>query len=295
MSKLEFKKLNNIKIEPVVKKDFSKSKVKGKAYFAEPYANIALIARKKSGKSTLIYEIVKNCASTKTIVYIFASTVEKDDTYKELVKMLEKKQMTYYTFMSIKDGTDDMLKAIIDDLKQSHGENGVIKEMVDEGCDSDAEDEFGNRKKKLLPIMCSAEEVEKVKKEEKAEKRAKKKATKLYPKYMFIFDDLSTELKNKNVDFLLKTNRHYCSKVVVSTQWLSDLLPSSRRQMDYYILFKGLPTEKLEAVFKDADLHINYEEFLKLYEEATKEDYSFLYIDVKNASFRRRFDTEIIL
>lgn len=284
--KFEFKKINKIEINPVVTKDFSKDKVKGKAYFAEPYANIALIARKKSGKSTLIYEIVKNCASTKTIVYIFASTVEKDDTYKELIKMLEKREMTYHTFMSIKEGGTDQLQMIMEDLKHKSG--GI----------PDAEDEPISQRPGhpgLLPMYCSVAEEIGEKKKALAAKKNRKKATKLYPKYMFIFDDLSTELKNKHVDFLLKTNRHYQSKVIVSTQWLSDLLPSSRRQMDYYILFKGLTPEKLEAVFQDADLHIDYETFLKLYEHATEEPYSFLYIDVKNATFRRRFDTEIIL
>ena len=147
----------------------------------------------------------------------------------------------------------------------------------------------------LLPIVCSAEERMVEKKKETRKKAARKKATKIYPKYMFIFDDLSTELKNKNVDFLLKRNRHIQSKVLISTQWLNDLLPSSRRQMDYYILFGGLTPEKLEAVYKDADLHVDYPMFVKVYEAATAEKYSFLYIDVPNASFRKKFNTEISL
>lgn len=292
-SKFEFKQINKIEVKPVVSKDFSKRKVKGKAYYAEPFANIALIARKKSGKSTVIYETVENCASTKTVVYIFASTVEKDDTYKELLKMLDEREITYHTFMSIKEDGVDQLKGIIDELKKT---NGAIPEM--EGSDDDGEpkpDGCLTGENGLLPIVCSAEERVVQKKKEVKKKDAKKKATKLYPKYMFIFDDLSTELKNKYVDFLLKMNRHIQAKVLISTQWLNDLLPSSRRQMDYYILFKGLTPEKLEAVYKDADLHVDYETFVEVYEAATVKKYSFLYIDVGGATFRQNFNTEITL
>jgi hypothetical protein len=178
---------------------------------------------------------------------------------------------------------------VIEELKKSgHG----IPEMDGAG-DDDGDESKDTSAPQMIPMYCSVQEEIAEKKKAVRSKSARKKATKLYPKFMFIFDDLSMELKNKNVDFLLKTNRHYQSKVLVSTQWLTDLLPSSRRQMDYYILFKGLPPEKLEAVYKDADLHIDYETFLKLYETATAEMYSFLYIDVKNATFRRKFNTEI--
>ena len=36
--------------------------------------------------------------------------------------------------------------------------------------------------------------------------------------------DLSTELKSRSLLALLKKNRHYRSKLIISSQWLHDLL-----------------------------------------------------------------------
>jgi hypothetical protein len=113
--------------------------------------------------------------------------------------------------------------------------------------------------------------------------------------YIIVFDDLSTELKSKSLVGLLKKNRHFKAKIIIASQYYLDLLPESRKQMDYFLLFKSQSLDKLQAIYKDADLSIDYETFLKLYKDATEEKYSFLYIDCGQESFRKKFDKELII
>eukprot|EP00732_Lithocolla_globosa_P002502 Lithocolla_globosa_v1_NODE_1658_length_2414_cov_455.281475.p1 type:complete len:170 gc:universal NODE_1658_length_2414_cov_455.281475:1520-1011(-) len=120
-----------------------------------------------------------------------------------------------------------------------------------------------------------------------------KKPKKISQKYLIIFDDIASELKDPYVSQLLKTNRHYKSKVIISSQWLNDITPQSRRQIDFYLLFSGINMKKLEELYNDADLSISFEEFVNIYNIATRQKYHFLYIDSNNSEFRINFNTSI--
>lgn len=61
--------------------------------------------------------------------------------------------------------------------------------------------------------------------EPKEKKKKSKKSKYLAPEYMIIFDDLSSELKSRSLLSLLKFNRHFKAKLIISSQWLHDLLP----------------------------------------------------------------------
>jgi hypothetical protein len=78
--------------------------------------------------------------------------------------------------------------------------------------------------------------------------------------------------------------------VILSSQYVNDLSPESRKQIDYWILFGGHKIEKLTTIYNDADLNIPLETFLSLYNHATDEKYSFLYIDTRESKFRKDFD-----
>src|SRR6185437_11733738 len=75
--------------------------------------------------------------------------------------------------------------------------------------------------------------------EETDKKRKKERVSKYQaPEYIIIFDDLSSELKSRSLLSLLKFNRHFKSKLIISSQWLHDLLPESRKQIDLFLIFK---------------------------------------------------------
>src|SRR5690606_19545696 len=109
------------------------------------------------------------------------------------------------------------------------------------------------------------------------------------PKIIFVLDDLGSQLKANSVDDLLKTNRHYHSKVLISSQYPHDLSIQGRRQLDYCLLFGGMTIEKLQILYNDFDLNIDFDLFHKLYQHATEKKYQFLYIDIRDNTFRRGF------
>ena len=113
---------------------------------------------------------------------------------------------------------------------------------------------------------------------------------------MIVFDDLSNELKSTQLLSLMKKNRHYKSKLIISSQYLNDLLPASRKQLDIIILFKGLPEHKVKEIYKDSDISIaSFDTFYKIYKEATVKPFSFLYIDTRGDKLRMNFDKEFII
>ena len=125
--------------------------------------------------------------------------------------------------------------------------------------------------------------------EEEEEEKKPKKSKFRSPEYLIILDDLSNELKNPALKALLKKNRHFKSKVIVSSQYLNDLEPESRKQMDYILVFKGQPQKKLDEIYRDADVAVSPEEFYEIYKSATESLYSFLYIDRGTDTFRKNF------
>ena len=113
------------------------------------------------------------------------------------------------------------------------------------------------------------------------------------PEYIIVFDDLSNELKSRTLLGLLKKNRHFKTKLIISSQWINDLLPESRKQIDLFLIFKGFPERKLTEIYKDCDSGLPFDTFYKLYKKATKKPYSFLYIG--SDSYRCNFDKQFIL
>ena len=131
---------------------------------------------------------------------------------------------------------------------------------------------------------------------EKSTKKKKHKKCKFQaPEYMIILDDLSSELKSRSLLSLLKFNRHFKAKLIISSQWIHDLLPESRKQIDLFLIFKGFPQSKLQEIYKDCDSSVPFETFCAIYKKSTKLPHSFLYIDSRSDSFRRNFDSEFII
>ena len=266
--------INDIKIKPIKASADNELESKGSAFFENAYSNIYLCAKKKSGKSTCLYNIVRSCINKYTKVYIFCSTVHKDPIYKYLISKFKRKGVEYETFTEL---DEDILREIISEIKNN----------VEEDEDS-AEDQPLIRQETAADILRS-KMFERIEEAEQREYKPKY----LSPEYLFIFDDMGNSLKCRSIDQLLKTNRHFKSRVIISSQYLNDLSIASRMQLDYILLFKGMSFEKLEETYKNLDISISLPEFMEMYTIATNEPYSFFYIDIRNDRFRKNFDTEI--
>lgn len=238
--------------------------IKGSALFSELFANIFLCARKKSGKTSAIFKIIKECSGLNTTIIAFVSTLYKDANWLTIQKYCELKKIPFvgHTSMTV-DGVN-----LLEEFVQSK------QEKPEEPTEEDP---------KIKHVLFQDEaEDEKEKKPRKTKFRS--------PEYIIIFDDLSNELKSPAIVSLLKKNRHFKSKIIISSQYLNDLLPQSRKQIDTFLIFKGQPEAKLDEIYRDADLAITKEEFYDMYIVATKENYSFLYVDRFNDEFRRNFN-----
>jgi hypothetical protein len=280
---IRLQKINHEKVKPIKINNLANDnrKWKGHKLFENNLSNIFLCARKKSGKTSTIYKILKDCANRDTNIIVFSSTCYKDSNYIAMKKYFKNKEIPFICNESL-----------IDEDKANLLENFLNEIKVNNKDESDSEDEEKEEDKYIndLQVSMFGRGIN-----EDEEEPSKKKSKYKTPNYIFVLDDISTELKNKAVIKLLKQNRHYNAMVLISSQYMNDLDPQSRRQLDYLILFKGHRPDKLEIIYKDTDLSIEYETFLDLYKNATEKPFNFLYVDIRNDEYRRNFNYKYII
>jgi len=277
--------VNDVKVKPL--KTITKippEKIKGYELFPEIYSNIYLCAKKASGKTSLINTIIKKCSDKYSKFYIFCSTVSMDPAWIQMVQDLKDRGNDVECYTSISEGKVNILDDILKELKQAARERQIAEEE--------------EKKKKQDPVIARLSEREKLFKKifgEDEEEVKERKPKKIAPEIFFILDDLGQELRDKAVAQLLKTNRHFLSKCILSGQYMNDLSVQGRKNLNYVILFGGHSLDKLETIYKDINLSVGEETFLDLYKDATSERFNFLYIDILNQTFRKNLNKKYIL
>ena len=277
-------KINDVKIVPVKLPSSDNTAIRGGELFDNNLLyNLYIASKKKSGKTSLISNIIKQTTNADTIFYIFCSTHNLDESWKAILHMLDKRGCVVNVYDSIFEGKVNHL-------------NNVIDELMGEMTDNNKEKINGKGKKKAfsavpqLPmrIFLGSGAVEVVKEEPPPEEKKKKRKT---PKYLFVFDDISNQLKSLSVSRFLKVHRHFQASSIISSQYCKDLQPQAITQIDFLIVFKGFSEDKLNFMWKLLDLSIEFSDFLELYYYATKEPYAFLYTNVRTEQFRKSFNT----
>ena len=269
--------LNNIVVKPLVNtvNNIDVSKIKGGALIPTLYNCTFLCSKRASGKTSTLAEILLRTSDKKTQFYIFCPTTKIDTSWITLIEKLESRGNIVNVFDSIMDGKINLLNEIMADL--SVPEDSKIK--IDDNVESKGiKLNFGEQEKK-----------------EKKEYKPKKIA----PRHIFVFDDISDEIrKNTGVISLLKKSRHFLSAVYISSQYIHDLQPQSIKQLDYFMCFRSFSRDKLEVIYKLLDLSIGLDKFIDVYDYCFKdpnERFSFLYIDVRNQKFRKNFNKNLVL
>lgn len=260
------KAINDVKVVPINVPKLDEKRIVGSKVFPEIYANIYISAKKMSGKTNAIFTIIKQCCDKNSNVIVFCSTCNKDTNWIEIKKYLEIHDIPSKFYDSIVDGEANHLKELIE-----------IMSVEDE---PEEEEEID-----LEPHLIFADEEIRIK---------LKKPKKISQKYLIIFDDISAELKDPNVSVLLKQNRHYKSKVIISSQYVNDIVPQSRRQIQYYLLFGGINDLKLNELYTNMDLPITFIKFCELYKDATKERFNFFYVDT-SGKYRKNFNLAYVI
>lgn len=272
---VKFQKINNVVVKPIKVLERKKElPTRGMDLIPKDFANIFVCAKKETGKSTVVFKMVREFAGPDTCVHVFCSTVFIDDLYMDMAEWLDRKGIPFYPSTSMKD--DDGFDLVHDILIQDK----QWKDMNDKGTNNEDDNEIN-----LLDL------------DEKAPKPKRKRKSKYRElRRIFIFDDLSNEIrKSKSIKALLKQNRHYHYKTIFSSQWVNDLEPDCISQMDYTLLFKEHNEDKLEELYYKLNLSLSLEQFLKLYDAVTnnKKEFNFLYIS-RTGEYRRNFDNKYI-
>jgi len=277
MAGIVTKKVNNCRVRTIPREGMEdKRPIKGYDLCPCLHANIFLVAKKNSGKTYIIYNIIDRCSGRDTIIFAWVSTLNNDPSWRAIQKFCEDKGIPFHGSTSLMDDGIDELDALMQTLQKKAADvEGV-----------------GESKTPLPPtafpcMTMDAAPEEKKRKPPKTKYRA--------PELIIILDDLADELKKKSVATLLKKNRHFKSKVIISSQWLNDIPPDALGQMSLVCLFRGFSVEKLEEFHSKARLSLPLEQFIELYRDATSIDYGFLTIDTDNNTYRKRFDLQYLI
>ena len=268
--------LNNVVVKPLVNTvgNIDITKVKGGKLIPTVYNCTFLCAKRASGKTSTLAEILLRTSDKKTQFYVFCPTTKVDSSWITLIDKLESRGNVVNVFDSIMDGKVNLLNDIMADL--SMPEDTKIKTEEEESKPG-IKLNFGDEIKK---------------------KKQEYKPKKIAPKHIFVFDDISGELKNPAVASLLKKSRHFLSAVYISSQYIHDLQPQSIKQLDIFLCFRSFSADKLEHIYKLLDLSIGLDKFVNIYEYCFRDPndrFSFLYIDVRSQKFRKNFNKNLVI
>lgn len=296
---LKLKKVNNIKITPLINQKFNEKTVHGFRWFANPYGNIALIARTKSGKTNCIYRCLENTLKPKTNVMIFCPSINTDQTYKKMKGMLKKKKCNVKCFENFQEKGINHLNILVNELSTKEEK----KEQKNESRDIQIPltmDEIMFTNHPSVLGMGEVTEQRMIPNGERmvvAPKKAKKKKGKLAPEWVVIIDDLSSLCRDPSITRLLCRSRHLKMRIFISLHSITDLQPAAFGQLANIMLFQNINEERIEQVADKCGLTFRQDtkkrRFLcELYDIATATPYSFLNCDTQNMTFRKNFDEE---
>lgn len=270
--KRAYRKKESLMVKPIITNEIV-SNHRGANMFPDRYCNILILASKKSGKTTVLNHICKNSLTPKDKLVVFASTVNKDAIYEDLFNWCNSNNIETEKHEDFKDGRRNLIREFIRESQ--------LESIPEEETKSPFEEPFPLWGSDHLVFTSNMGGINLPPKPIKVEKQIKDKT--------MILDDMGQDLRDKSVEDLLKTSRHYKTRVIISTQWLNDLTPASVRQLDYILLFKGLPDIKISELHRKITTATPEEEFINIYKRATVNPYSFLYIDVKRGNYRNNF------
>ena len=282
---ITLRQVNKELVKPIVIKgindNLDKRPIKGAKLFPELYANIFLCAKKKSGKTVVASKIIQQCATRDTTIIVFCSTLDKDPNHKVIKQYCKLQKIPYVGYSSMVEDGINILEELMNKLEEDAVE--------DDEEDAEEKEKLTRMEKHLMTLFNSDSE------DEDGTKKKKKRNKFQSPEYIIFIDDLSNELKSPLLVAFLKKNRHYKTKVIVSSQYIHDLVPASLKQMDYCLTFKGMPDSKLQKIHNDFDLTIPLEKLIQIYEYSTLNKFSFLKIDIREEKYYRNFNCQFIL
>ncbi|MDD4931723.1 MAG: hypothetical protein PHG66_06295 [Candidatus Colwellbacteria bacterium] len=287
MSSIVTKKINNIKVKavPVIHPPDTRP-VLGEKLFSIVNSNTFMCAKRGSGKTSVIYKAIDECANKDTKVIAISGSMNNDKSWLAIQRLCEKKKISLETYTSIWDDEGDNVLEILTNKLKALNEGKETEEEEEDGFS-------GSLEESLEFVPTGGIDIFGMPTKGSGPSKSKKRRSKYQsPAWLLILDDIPNELKNSYVTAALKLFRHW-GKIIISSQSVNDLSKSGRNQLDYVILFRGMPVEKLEEIWRACALPITMDQFEAMYNFATREKYQFLYVDTANNEYRKNFSEMI--
>ena len=122
-------------------------------------------------------------------------------------------------------------------------------------------------------------------------------------KVLIVFDNMIADIEyNKNFKQIIKELFYRARKINVSfvfiTQSYFRALKDARSNSTHYILMKIGNKKELKRIAEEKSGHLDYKNFLKIYNYCIRKSYSFMLIDTRptaSVTFKKYFDEPIDL
>ncbi|MHB1097791.1 MAG: hypothetical protein ACYC3F_16655 [Gemmatimonadaceae bacterium] len=253
---LPVEKINKLKVKPLPT-DKKQVVCKGSKILPVPYSITFFAAKTNSGKTTAIVNLIPKIIGPETKCFLFVSTAGWDPAYAYLKDWFDEKEIDYEVFEDIVSEEED------EETGRKYKVNNladILKDMSKAGRPAPNPDEEPQPGKKC-------------------------------PRYLFLLDDMSDQLKNTAVKKLFKQGRQYEAITLCSSQ---DVIDIGRlvNQLRYICIWGGQPAERLEYIHKHMGVRIPFSVFMQLYEQITAEPYQFMFMS-RTGEVRRNFDEQI--
>jgi hypothetical protein len=300
--RITVEKVNDIKVKPLKTSIVETRPYKGFQMFREGLPNVMCCAKKKSGKTQTICNIIKHCADIDTQIVVISSTVNKDPAWSAMKKWCKDHNIGFEGLTEIRSIVNgrkaDFLEQFSKEIMTGEEEELSSEEeeevphcsrFADQGMDEPPSPEYSEEEEEPRILTGTVPSINRIR-FSKPQGSIKQQKPYITPAYIVVIDDLSNELRIPSIQAFLKKNRHGKAMTITSSQYLNDWLPMALKNIDVFLLWKGLSIDKLEKIKKDSDLSIPIEIFEQIYKKATEAPFHFLYVNARDDEYRWNFD-----
>jgi hypothetical protein len=117
MTKIKLKQINNEQVEAIQPLGGADTRpILGADIIPELYSQIFFVAKKKSGKTSCLFKILKKCVGRDTIIVAFVGTLHKDASWIAIKDYFEKKGNEFIGYTSLMEDGVNQLAALVKDL-----------------------------------------------------------------------------------------------------------------------------------------------------------------------------------
>jgi len=257
---------------------------------------MGLIAPKGSGKTTTIINLLEIYSGYFHKIYVFSPTIKSDskwDYAKKLKLLIENVPLKKWIIrMTEKESVnspvqplplDKIFTDIVDGNKKFQQE--IPEEWFFDDYDDGKFRELMENQKRVVTLL-----------KEQGQLKT------LADRVLVIFDDqvgspLFSGQKQAYFKGINTKHRHHSASFIMVSQGYKEIPKTIRTNWTCLLLFKIGNMKELFVVYEEFQMGLSWDQWLELYQEATSEDFQFLFIDMygpKNFRMRKNFDKALV-